>query len=213
MSPQQTSGADSTITRRRLLGGIAGVTLGTAGCIGGSGSSGTPSLATPYVGAENASVTVAVYEDFACPNCRQYALNSGRQLINEYAEPGIIRYEHHDFPLPVDPQASWEAASAAREVQRRKGREAFYAYTVGLYENQSQLGETVYRELANVVEADGEAVAAAATNRKFQGAVEADKQRGEDLGVERTPTVFVNGTSVTPRYQDVSAAIEQARDA
>lgn len=137
-------------TRRAYLAATAGaLTLGTAGCLGGgSGGSGNDavaaigcevperdtvsSLPTPVIGSEDASVVVDVWEDFACPHCATFAVDVAPQLRSEYVSEGIVRYRHHDFPIPVDEWWSWKGASAARAVQDEADDETFFdfAHTV-----------------------------------------------------------------------------------
>ncbi|MFB6256669.1 MAG: thioredoxin domain-containing protein [Haloplanus sp.] len=115
-------------TRRAYLAAAAGLGLGaTAGCLGGSsgGANGCTiedeptvgELPAPTLGSSDAGVTVMAFEDFACPHCATYSLEVFPQLRSEYVEPGVVRHEFHDFPIPVDETWSWQAASAARGVQ------------------------------------------------------------------------------------------------
>lgn len=201
--------------RRAFLAGVGGVaTTGVAGCLGGDGSDGTASgdlLSVPVKGDPDADVTIVAYEDFACPHCATYSLNVVPKLFSEYADPGVIRYEYRDFPIPVDKEASWSAACAARSVQAREGDDAFYEYAHGLYENQSQLGPSLYKQLADDMGLDGSTIRDEAINRKHEPTVEADRSRGADTGVRSTPTVIVDGQSVEPSYDAISTAIENAR--
>jgi len=162
-------------TRRGYLAAAAGVGLGaTAGCLGG-GSGGAngctiedeptvSELAAPTLGPSDADVTVLAFEDFACPHCATYSLEVFPQLRSEYVESGVVRYGFHDFPIPVDEQWSWQAASAARGVQDEIDDETFFDYSHALFENQSDLSAGLITDLANDVEAPGCAIQADAVN-------------------------------------------------
>jgi len=210
-------------TRRRLLVGLTGVAAALAGCSGGSGSSddqggqsGGDSLGPPVRGDPDADVTLAVYEDFACPHCKNYNENGYPALAEEYVESGEIRYEHRDLPIPVADPESYEAANAARAVQDRGGSGAFWTYAEALFANQSDLGsETpeLYADLAEgLVAAD--AVREAAVDRAYSETIETDRQRGIDAGVEGTPGFVLDGEVVTSGFGDetveaVAAAIDE----
>jgi protein-disulfide isomerase len=203
------------IDRRRALLGIGGLTASTlAGCLGGasSGSNGSggggDTLPTPVQGDPKASTTVTVFEDFACPHCRTYALDVLPTIASQYIDPGKIRYEHYDFPIVNE--TSWRAASAAREVQKRAGAKEFFKYATALYENQSSLGPKTYASLAKGMDLDGNAVRTAAENQSHKPTVSANKQTGKDRGVEGTPTVFVGDETVEPTVEAISSAIESA---
>jgi len=224
----------TTWSRRAFLAGATALATTTAGCLGGGGAdteteppelgtiadSATPTggqpLPTPVAGDPDADVTVAVFEDYACPHCGTYSLEVFPQVAADYLETDEIRYELRDFPIPVDEQVSWQAASAARAVQASAGTQAFYVYSERLFANQDSLGPDTYASLTEGLDVDGEAVRTAATERRYDQTVEADKQAGLDRGVQGTPTVFVDGEPVQwseIAYDPVREAIEAARSA
>lgn len=203
-------------TRRRFLAGtaVAGV-LVLAGC-GGQADDGpntttgpVETLPTPVLGDPDADVTVMAFEDYACPHCASYVLEEFPTLVTEYIEPGTIRYEHHDFPLPLT-EESWRAPNAARAVQDTVGSQAYWQFSRALYANQSDLGSSLYETLAEEVGADPDTVRTAAVEEQYDDTVSADRQRGEEMGVRGTPTIFVNGSAVS-RYD--FGTIEQAIEA
>ena len=213
-------------TRRGLLAATVGAVGAMAGCAGGSSESesagatetatplpGQP-LSTPVAGDPEADVTVAVYEDYACPHCATYSESVFPQVREDYLADGTVRYEHHDFPIPVDEEVSWQAASAARAVQDNVGDEAFFTYSKRLFANQNQLGPGTYAELTEGLDVDGETVQAAATGELYRPTVSDDRDAGIDRGVQGTPTVFVNDERVEwseIAYEPVRSAIEAAR--
>ncbi|MFB6081163.1 MAG: DsbA family protein [Haloferacaceae archaeon] len=198
------------LSRRRLLAAGAAVVGGaTAGCLGGGG--GTDDTVTPHqqlphptAGDPNADVTVAAFEDFACPHCREYNEQVVPHVWDEYVTPGTITYVHYDFPIPVDRTVSWQAPSAARSVQKGTDAATFFEYAARLFDDQSRLGPDVYAELANDVGADGKAARAAATNGTYRPTIVADRKTGVDRGVKGTPTIFVDGVDVTEKHGDHS---------
>ncbi|POG54686.1 DsbA family protein [Haloferax marisrubri] len=224
-------------TRRAYLAATAGaLTLGTAGCLGGgSGGSGdgavaaigcevperdtVSSLPTPVIGSEDASVVVDVWEDFACPHCATFAVDVAPQLRSEYVSEGIVRYRHHDFPIPVDDWWSWKGASAARAVQDEADDETFFDFAHTLYENQSEFGGgdaegslSTLQSLANDADLDGCSVAAAASRERYRPLIEAERTEAVDeRGFQGTPTVLVDGEQVAPRWSDLQSAVEDAR--
>lgn len=207
-------------------------TVGLAGCLTGgtrsdtdtgtgsssgsggsaSGSSGeSDTLPPPVRGDPQADVTVAAYEDFACPHCREYYLTVVPEIESAYIEPRRIRYEHHDFPIPVAEPESYTAANAARAVQDRADDGAFWEYARGLFENQSSLGPDLYASLANDGGLDGSAIREVAVNRAYSATVMENREQGLNEGVNSTPTVLVNGEAVSePTADAIGSAIEQA---
>lgn len=195
-----------TVLRASAVG-FAGATAGCLGILGGR-SERVEELPTPTLGPADADVVVEAFEDFACPHCRTYSLQVVPRLRSEYVDPGTIRYEFHDFPLPVS-EWSWKTAIAARSVQDRQGVEAFWAFAKGAFERQAAMSTDAIRDLSVRVGADPDAVAADVRNDVYRPVVRADKRRGEDLGVRGTPSVFVAGTPVGNSYDAISSAIDR----
>lgn len=218
------------LNRRQFLTGSVAVAAATAGCLSGSEPEPEPAefgtiaatsppegaspLPTIVAGDPEADVTVAAYEDYACPHCATYSIEVFPQLAQEYLEAGTIRYEFRDFPIPVDETVSWQAANAARAVQAAAGPQACFEYSERLFANQRDLSPATYGTLTDGLDVDGETVREAAEERQYDESVEADKQTGIDNGVQGTPTVFVDGEPVEwseIAYEPVREAIEAAR--
>lgn len=224
----------SASRRRVLLGAAAGVGA-VAGCTGG-GDDGTPTpaggwpastatpttsgrLPAPVKGNPDADLTLAVYEDYACPHCADYNAEGFPELQSNF-DASAIRYEHRDLPIPVADPGSWQAASAAREVQARHGDQAFWTYAAGLFDRSDDLrgdAPSVLSSLADDLGFDGEAIRAAGVNVTHEETVTADRQQAVDLGVGGTPAFVVDGQVVTSGFGDgtvstVTSALEDALD-
>ncbi|GGM73466.1 protein-disulfide isomerase [Halarchaeum rubridurum] len=178
------------------------------------------SLPTPVRGDPDAAVTVQAFEDYACPHCATYSTEVVPRLVESYIEPGEVRYEHHDFPLPVSEEWSWAAANAARAVQDALDDAAFFEYTATLFAHQDAYvgaGATGYDYLGTVADdlgADATAVVRAAKGGAYDPVIEADFETGREMGVQGTPTVFVDGEKTgDPGYDAISSAIDDARSA
>jgi protein-disulfide isomerase len=209
-------------TRRDYLGAVAasGV-IGIAGCLGG-GSGGEPAgceqtdesavneLAAPVAGDPDADVTVLAFEDYACPHCATYSLEELPTVRSEYIEPGDVRYEFHDFPIPVSEKWSWEVASAARGVQDEVDDATFFEFARGMFERQDEFSYETIRSVAEDVGAPACAVVNDAANETYRPVLEADRQRAMDRGAGGTPAVYVNGRAVRPTADRIGAAVDAA---
>lgn len=216
-------------TRRGLLAALGGAaTAGLAGCIsGGSGSGGggggvegcspteespVQSLPAPSLGPapEEAPLTLLVFEDFACPHCMRFSLNVLPKLRSNFVEPGKIRYEHHDFPIPVleENEWSWRAASAARGVQDTTGDEAFFEFAHHMFEGYEKRVSNrnysfSYQNVASAAEAADAPrcdIVGAAKYQTYRPVLEENRSLGNDLGLEGTPAIFIDDGSGEPTY-------------
>ncbi|QAU12429.1 DsbA family protein [Halorubrum sp. BOL3-1] len=219
-------------TRRSLL--AAGATVGAVGVVGCLGGGGTgldlsgveldtgeydcdleepsdPDLDyRPTLGDTESDVVVQVFEDFTCGHCARYTANHFPTIREEYIGPGEIRYEHWDFPLPVNERWAVPVASAARGVGVRHGDEAFFEFASAAYESQGNYGGEAIAAAADTAGADP---CAAMSDARFAAHGEAsadDKSEGESMGVSGTPTIFVNGSPVEEGYaaESIAAAID-----
>lgn len=220
---------DRRLSRRGLLCGLGTAgTLALAGCQGDDGPATDATttdgqtatttvrqlLDSPVAGDPDASVTLAVFEDFACPHCANYNGEGYPVLRSNYVDPERIRYEHHDFPIPVANPGSWEAANAARAVQDRRDDAAYYEYADRLFANYSEIssgGPDLYAEIAGEMDLDGDAISQAGVNRIYDRTVRRDREEGIEDGVEGTPTFVVNGEIVASGWGgETLATVETA---
>ncbi len=228
---------DTRLRRRNVLSGLAVGAVGLAGCLSGGDSDGSNSneapnqtvtsgetpttsnsrLPAPVLGDPEASVTLAVYEDYACPHCADYNLNGFPELESAYIDSEQIRYEHRDAPIPVADPGSWQAASAAREAQARHGDDAFWAYAKKLFENSRSIGGNVESLFITIGDDlgldDADAIAQAGVNRVHDRTVRADRQRAGEIGVSGTPAFAIDGEVVTSGFGDSTlSTVESALD-
>ncbi len=221
-----------TRTRRALLAGIgASGVVGVAGCLGdaGGGDGSENDLDTgeygcdlteptdpnlgyrPTLGDPNADVVVRAFEDYTCPHCATYKLDHFPAIREEFVAPGDVRYEHWDFPIPVDETWAVPVASAARGVGARVGDEAFFDFASAAYESQGSYDGEAIGAAAEAAGGDPCAAIADAQFRAYGEASMDDRSEGNSMGVSGTPAVFVNGEAVDGYDADsIASAIESA---
>ena len=210
-------------TRRSLLAGAAAAGVGgIASCLGGddidtgeydcdlSEPTDADQSYRPVIGDRDADVVVQVFEDFTCGHCATYKLDHFPTIREEYVDTGQIRYEHWDFPIPVNEDWAVPVASAARGVGDRAGDEAFFAFASRVYESQGSYDGQAIGDAAEAAGADPCAALADAQFSAYGDAAMSDKTEGESIGVSGTPGIFVNGSPVEDGYaaETVMAAID-----
>ena len=213
------------LSRRAMLATSAAVvTSSFAGCtsvrsalgIGQPSCSGpqrqVPTLAVGAT-AEQSSVTVTEYVDFACPHCATYTLETLPEIEAQFIQSGEISYVHHDYPLPVS-DWSLPVANAVRSIQAQSGATAAMQVAPLLFSNGLQASGYSMRiigEQAQEVGASAEQTRRAAERKPYCEQVRASKQRGNKRGVEGTPTIFVNDRKLeAPSTDELVSVIEKA---
>lgn len=158
----------------------------------------------PTKGRPDAPVTIVEFTDYQCPTCAttQPILE---QLAKEYEDK--VRLVVRDFPLEQHRNA-FKAAEAA-EAAREQGK--YWEYVTILFQKQSELTPDKLKEYASQLGLDRNKFDAALDAGKFSDKVQRDLQDGMRLGINSTPTVFVNGRRVTEKTREsLKAAIETA---
>jgi protein-disulfide isomerase len=158
----------------------------------------------PTLGSATAPVTIVEFTDYQCPSCAAMQSTIDK-LLKDYE--GRARLIVRDFPLEQHADA-FKAAEAA-EAAREQGK--YWEYVQLLLHNQSQLGVAKLKEYASQVSLNRQQFDAALDSGKFTAKVQRDIRDGLRLGVDATPTLFVNGRKVSvPTPEALKAAIEAA---
>ena len=53
------------------------------------------------IGDPEAKVTVKVFSSLTCPHCADFHKNIYEKLKEEYIDKGLVKFEHHAFPLDL----------------------------------------------------------------------------------------------------------------
>lgn len=157
------------------------------------------------------AVTVVEFLDFECPSCGAF-----HPIVEDLREKydGRITYVVRYFPLPGHVNSTSSALAAEAAAQQGRFEDMYDA----LFTTQSQWGMQVteespelFRAFAEEIGLDMEAYDAAIADPATLARVRSDKTDGEALGVQSTPTFFIDGEMVTLQaWGDLEAAIEKA---
>jgi protein-disulfide isomerase len=153
---------------------------------------------SPHIrGNPDAPVTLEEYGDFQCPPCGTFAAFVG-QLEKEYNSR--LRVVFRNFPLKMHEHAR-EAAQAA-EAAGLQGR--FWDMHDVLYREQDVWSKApnareLFESYAGTIGLDLEKFKKDMDSEQASARVDADRQRGESLGVQTTPTMFINNQPVDPK--------------
>ncbi len=158
----------------------------------------------PSLGNANAPVTIVAFTDYQCPSCAAMHPTLER-LVTEYS--GKVRLVTRDFPLSQHTEAlkAAEAAEAAREQGK------YWEYIHILLRNQSALTVDKLKGYATELALDQTRFDAALDSGKFSESVQRDLEDGMKLGINGTPTIFINGRRVSAKsYEDLKTTIDAA---
>jgi len=158
------------------------------------------------LGSPDAPNILIDYASFTCPFCAQFYIAVMPDLRRDWIDTGKLQLIHRHFPLDV-------VATRAGQLAECAGPEGFFATAEILFRNQVQWlsdGDPLV-EMVKVLAPQGmtpaKAEACFADERALDKVI-ADVQSGQALGVQSTPTLFINDQNYfNPGTSDAIAAI------
>jgi protein-disulfide isomerase len=165
----------------------------------------TPTNADPLEGArfvsgsKDAPVTIVEFADYQCPACSVFANEVEGSFRTALVDSGKVRYAYRDYPLPSHANAMLSARAAA--CANDQGR--FQAMHQILYRGQNQWsassGEQVlvqFKDYAGQTGLNVDQFDACQRSGKHDQEILRDRDAGNRVGLEATPTFVINGFRV-----------------
>lgn len=150
----------------------------------------------PSRGPANSPLLLVEFADFECPHCKEVQPTVDR-LLKDYPQ---ARYVAQPFPLRAIHSEAEKAAETGVCVEKIGGNDAFFKYSDAVYANQASLtpqGSTAAVQAALVAAGvDPAKVQSCVSQPSTKAAVDESVRLGTDLGVNSTPTLFVNGRNL-----------------
>ncbi|MDQ2843159.1 MAG: DsbA family protein [Acidobacteriota bacterium] len=151
----------------------------------------------PSFGPSDAKFTLIVFSDFQCPYCREFARTLRDNLPQKY--PKEVRVVFKDFP--IDSLHPWaRAAAEAGHCVGDGNQAAFWAFHDWIFQHQGEISSNNLREkvlgFAKEQSLDPSKVASCMDSHATKGEVEQNVQEGRELGIQQTPTFYLDGRTV-----------------
>jgi protein-disulfide isomerase len=144
----------------------------------------------PSEGKADAPVTLVEYSDFQCPFCLR-VMPTLKQIRAKYGDK--VRVVWKDFPLTqIHPQAF--VAAQAGNCAREQGK--FWELHDKMFGNQSALQAEALKRYAAEAGIDSTKFNQCLDTSKYEARVQDAIRAGGRLGIQSTPTVYVNGRMI-----------------
>lgn len=158
-------------------------------------------------GAPDGAYTLVEFADFNCGHCKE-AFREISAFIQSHPETSVAYFY---FPLSGFGQSSVDAALAA-EAARKQGK--FWAMAEALFEHQRAFERPQLLAYAKDLGLDLKKFEQDLDSEETRSAVLADKRLGEELGIEGTPALFLNGRPIGSAYDEdsLSFRLQMERD-
>ncbi len=154
-------------------------------------------------GPQKAQVTLVEFADYECPYCQKVAPDLKR-LAADFS--GKVSFAFKDFPLPMHARAE-KAAEAARCASTQ---DKFWEFHDELFRSK-ELDVDQLKAQAKALKLDAEQFDRCLDSGEEAAAVDRDRKEGTRLGINGTPSFFINGHFMSGAldYATLRQAIEQ----
>ena len=163
------------------------------------------------VGNKNAKIIIIAYESLTCSHCANFHKDVYPLLKKEYIDTGKVRMVFWDFPLG-------NLALAATMIARCSGHDNYIPMTSALFLSQKSWAQSdaPFDAIAGIARLSGMNIADienCLNDQSLLAAIQAKAKEAENLlGVESTPTFFIDGKIVPGNlpYKDFKILLDKA---
>ena len=154
----------------------------------------------PSFGTPGAPVVLVEFSDFECPMCKEEAKMLRDNLLSTY--PKQARFYFMEYPLDqIHPWA--RAAAIAGRCIFRQSANAFWEFHDWIFAHQEEIKPENLKdkvlEFAKGKEIDALQLTRCMDNKESEAEVNKAQAQGREVGVNATPTLFINGRRLVGR--------------
>ena len=163
-------------------------------------------------GAKDGEVTLVEFGDFQCPACGIYEPILRQLLIDN---KNTLKFSFRHFPL-VQIHKNALLAAKASEAAALQGK--FWEMHDLLYDKQEEWGETLnareyFMTYATTLRLDVKKFTTDIDSKAVEDKILAEYTEGTRLGVQGTPTFFLNGKKIESNPRDLASFNKMIKDA
>jgi protein-disulfide isomerase len=145
----------------------------------------------PGIGPEDAPILIIEFSDYECPFCQKWHAEVWPQIQSKYGDK--VRLVYRDFPLfSMHPNAS--PAALAANCANDQGK--YWEFHSALFSGKYPLSRQSYDAIAKDLGLNVSTFDSCVDSEKYKAEIEADYKFASDLGIQSTPTFFINGLAL-----------------
>lgn len=168
-----------------------------------------------YWGNADAKVIIAEFSDMECPYCKVAAFNL-KPLLGDYRDKVKLVFMNYPLDKACNPAMQrdlhQQACSAAYAAQCAAEQGRFWEYHDAAFERQPKFSDEALLAIARKLKLDMKAFESCIGSEATKKAVASDVALGNQIGVNGTPAVYINGRSL-PNWinrQIIQGAVERS---
>lgn len=172
----------------------------------------------PELGNPNAPVKIVEFGDYRCSVCYHFDREFFPKIKKQFIQTGKASFYFMNYPILG--QGSVRAALASESVFHRepkvfwKWHETVYAHQGPEQKQWATTDFLVSLAKKNIPQINPKQLRSDIENATYLNDVKSDAEKGKSLGIQGTPTIFINGKKMdwphTSQYPKLKAAINAA---
>ena len=159
---------------------------------------------TLKIGSKDAKVTVKVFSSLTCPHCASFHKKIFKDLKKDYIDKGIVKFEHHAFPLDL------AALNAEKIVRCASNSNEKFKLLGKIYEKQkkwavgsdiNKINETLIK-ISSELKLDKKNLKDCLVDEKLQETILNERINAQkQYNITSTPTIYVNNKKYEDKHE------------
>jgi len=147
------------------------------------------------IGDSDAKITVKVFTSLTCPHCANFHKNIFENLKKEYIDKGVVKFEHHGFPLDL------AALNAEIIVRCHEDKNKSFQLLGEIYKKQNQwavgsdinpINESI-KKIGLDFGLDNDKMDSCLKNENVQDQILNERiEAQKNYKIQSTPTIYIN---------------------
>jgi len=147
------------------------------------------------IGSDNAKISIKVFSSLTCPHCANFHKSIFENLKKDYIDKGIVKFEHHSFPLDL------AALNAEIIIRCQNDNVKRFQLLEEIYKKQSQWAvgsdiNVINESLKKIGLTSGlsqEKMDKCLLNENYQDQILNERVEAQKkYKIESTPTIYIN---------------------
>ena len=159
---------------------------------------------TLKIGSKDAKITVKVFSSLTCPHCASFHKKIFKDLKKDYIDKGIVKFEHHAFPLDL------AALNAEKIVRCASNSNEKFKLLGKIYEKQkkwavgsdiNKINETLIK-ISSELKFDKKNLKDCLVDEKLQETILNERINAQkQYNITSTPTIYVNNKKYEDKHE------------
>ena len=159
---------------------------------------------TLKIGNKDAKITVKVFSSLTCPHCASFHKKIFKDLKKDYIDKGIVKFEHHAFPLDL------AALNAEKIVRCASNSNEKFKLLGKIYEKQkkwavgsdiNKINETLI-QISLELKLDEKSLKDCLVDEKLQETILNERINAQkQYNLTSTPTIYVNNKKYEDKHE------------